>query len=206
MALIKDTTVATTSDAADATQSVTELLERACASDRTAWDELVRRYSGVVLAKVRSFGLQDADALDAAQMTWMRLAENCHRVQLPERLGGWLATTASRECLHILRQQSKLTPTPDDVAAEHLADQSVGPEQRIVDADTARLLWSAVATLPPRRRTLLRELFIDQPLKYAEVARRTGIPLGGIGPTRTRALAQLRRTLNKRGLAPGTWP
>jgi hypothetical protein len=27
-------------------------------------------------------------------MTWLRLAENTHRIQFPERLGGWLATTA----------------------------------------------------------------------------------------------------------------
>ncbi|HEY6422720.1 MAG TPA: sigma-70 family RNA polymerase sigma factor [Pseudonocardiaceae bacterium] len=196
------TTTTATSHAAADTRTVTELLERACASDPTAWDELVRRYSGVVASKVRSFGLQHADALDAAQMTWLRLAENCHRVELPEHLGGWLATTASRECLRILRQQSKLTPTPHEGAAERLADQSVGPEQQTIDADTARLLWSVVATLPPRRRTLLRELFVDNPRSYTEVARRTGIPPGGIGPTRARALAQLRRRLSERGLAP----
>ncbi|MDQ4020382.1 MAG: hypothetical protein M3257_01845 [Actinomycetota bacterium] len=53
---------------------------------------------------MRSFRLQEADALDAVQMTWLRLAENAHRVQFPEKLGGWLATTARRECLRIQRQ------------------------------------------------------------------------------------------------------
>jgi len=37
----------------------------------------------VVIAKIRTFRLQDADALDAAQMTWLRLAENIHRIQHP---------------------------------------------------------------------------------------------------------------------------
>jgi hypothetical protein len=32
--------------------------------------------------------LQDADARDAVQTTWLRLAENAHQVQFPERLGG----------------------------------------------------------------------------------------------------------------------
>lgn len=160
----------------------------------------MRRYSGVVLAKVRSFGLQEADALDAVQTTWLRLAENCHRIQFPEQLGGWLATTASRECLRILRHHALHTVTPHEVAAQREADPSVGPEQHAVDADTAARLWSLVATLPTRRQRLIRELFLKDPRPYAEVARITGIPAGGIGPTRARALTQLRRRLDEREL------
>jgi DNA-directed RNA polymerase specialized sigma24 family protein len=35
---------------------------------------------------------------------------------------------------------------------------------------------------------------------YARVAESTGIPIGSIGPTRQRALAQLRAALTARGL------
>jgi RNA polymerase sigma factor (sigma-70 family) len=193
-----------TTTALDATRSTTDLLQRVCDRDPTAWDEIVHRYGGVVFAKVRSFGLQDADTLDAVQMTWLRLAENCHRIQLPEHLSGWLATTASRECLRILRDRAQHSATPNDAAVEWLVDPSAGPEQHAVDADTAQRLWSLVATLPPRRQTLLRELFFNNPRSYVEVARNTGIPAGGIGPTRARALTQLRRRLGERGLGPET--
>jgi hypothetical protein len=37
-------------------------------------------------------------------------------------------------------------------------------------------------------------LMEDPPPSYAEISRSTGIPVGGIGPTRARALAKLRRT------------
>src|ERR1700742_1567960 len=66
--------------------SVGDLLRRAREGDSPAWEEIVRRYSSVVFATVRSFRLQDADVFDAVQMTWLRLAENSHRVQFPERL------------------------------------------------------------------------------------------------------------------------
>jgi RNA polymerase sigma factor (sigma-70 family) len=194
----------TTTSPPDAAPSTTDLLARACDRDPRAWDEIVRRYNGVVFAKVRSFGLQDADALDAVQMTWLRLAENCHRIQFPEYLGGWLATTACRECLRILHHQAQHAPTPDDTAAQRAADPSVGPEQHAIDADTSQRLWSLVATLSPRRQTLIRELFVNNPRPYTEVARNTGIPAGGIGPTRARALTQLRRRLDERGLGRRT--
>ncbi|MBV8994284.1 MAG: sigma-70 family RNA polymerase sigma factor [Pseudonocardiales bacterium] len=164
--------------------------------DPKAWEEIVRRYGKLVSATVRSFRLQETDALDAVQMTWLRLAENAHRVKFPEKLGGWLATIARRECLHILRQ-AKPIPNIIEVVAETVADPSVGPEQRIIDADTARTLRKLVAELPARRRTVLQALFgAHDPLPYAEIARRTGIPAGAIGPTRTRALQQLRDKLN----------
>jgi RNA polymerase sigma factor (sigma-70 family) len=193
-------TITSTTSPTDTARSTTDLLAGACDRNPKAWDEIVHRYRGVVSAKVRSFGLQDADALDAVQMTWLRLAEHCHRIQFPEQLGGWLATTASRECLRILRHQAQRALTPPDTVAHWTVDPSVGPEQHAVDADTAARLWDLVATLPPRRQTVIRELFINYPRPYTEVARDTGIPTGGIGPTRARALTQLRRRLHERGL------
>ena len=184
-----------------ATLGVAELLLGAGEGDPGAWEEILRRYSGLVLARVRSFRLQDADALDVVQATWLRLAENSHRIQHPEYLGGWLATTADRECLRILRQ-AKHAPVPTDSAAENEADPSVGPEQRVIDAETRQTLRNLVAELPARRRTVLRALFTDHPRSYAELAASTGIPVGSIGPTRDRALRQLRQMLEDRQLAP----
>lgn len=179
-----------------ATDSVAELLQGVQDRDPAAWEEVVRRYGKLVSATVRSFRLQETDALDAVQMTWLRLIENAHRVKFPEKLGGWLVTTARRECLRILRR-ANAAPDLIDVAPESIADPAMGPEQRVIDADTARTLRKLVAELPARRRTLLRALFSHNPLPYAEVARTAGIPPGAIGPTRARALQQLRSKLSE---------
>jgi hypothetical protein len=47
---------------------------------------------------------------------------------------------------------------------------------------------------------LVRMLFTDHPRSYAEVAETAGIPPGGIGPTRARALRQLRDRLCEQDL------
>jgi RNA polymerase sigma factor (sigma-70 family) len=198
------TTAAISYASTSATDSAAELLLGVRAGDPAAWEEIMRRYGKLVSATVRSFRLQETDALDAVQMTWLRLAENAHRVKFPEKLGGWLATTARRECLHILGP-AKPTPHLIDVAPETLADPSAGPEQSVIEADTARTLRKLVAELPPRPRTVLRALFTaHHPPTYAEVARTTGIPPGAIGPTRARALQQLRDKLNNHELGSGS--
>jgi RNA polymerase sigma factor (sigma-70 family) len=180
--------------------NVAELLQQAREGDPAAWEEIVRRYINVVFATVRSFRLQEADTLDAVQMTWLRLAENAGQVQHPERLAGWLATTARRECLRILRQQAKHTPVPPEGWGKNVVDPGACPEQRVIDHETARTVWALVDKLPPLRRTLLRALFTDGPRPYTEIARTIGIPPGGVGPTRARALYQLRCMFEECGL------
>jgi DNA-directed RNA polymerase specialized sigma24 family protein len=108
-------------------------------------------------------------------MTWLRLAENAHRVQFPERLGGWLANTARRECLLILRQARSLTGLTD-VTPDTVASPSVGPEQRVIDTDTGRTLRKLIAELPPRTRTLLGMLFTDNPLGLKRSCRQSLYP------------------------------
>jgi RNA polymerase sigma factor (sigma-70 family) len=185
-----------------AARSTADLLAAAGEGDAAAWDEIVRRYNRVVVARVRSFRLQDADALDAIQMTWLRLTENRHQLCHPERLAGWLATTAGRECLRILRQP-KYTVSPVEQHVAYLTDPAVGPEQRAVEIDTARAVGRLVAQLSPTRQVLVRALFADDARPYAEVARCIGVPVGSIGPSRARALKQLRWMIVERGLAPG---
>ncbi|HET9256107.1 MAG TPA: sigma-70 family RNA polymerase sigma factor [Pseudonocardiaceae bacterium] len=182
-------------EASKGSLSVTELLRLAGDGDQAAWEEIMRRYQGLVAAKVRRFRLQDADAHDAVQMTWLRLIENCHRIRFPELLGPWLATTASNECLSILRAAAR-TATRDEVMMDTVADPADSPEQQVISGDTARMLHALVAELDPREQTLVRALFSDRPPSYAELAAIAHIPLGSLGPTRTRALRKLRRKLD----------
>ncbi|MGH8574515.1 MAG: RNA polymerase sigma factor, partial [Gammaproteobacteria bacterium] len=180
------TTTATPRDTElDTTSDTAALLLAAGKGDQWAWDEIVLRYGGLVSATVRSFRLQNADALDAIQMTWLRLMTNLHRLQDPERLSGWLATTARRECLSVIRQ-SKRTAYRDELTLGTVTDPSANPEQHFLAAETALALRSLVAELPLRGRVLLQALFSDSPPSYAEIARITGIPVGSIGPTRAR--------------------
>jgi RNA polymerase sigma factor (sigma-70 family) len=169
-----------------------QLLQSAGGGDERAWTEIVQRYRGLVSAVVRSFRLQDADAHDAEQRTWLRLVEHRAAVRDPERLGGWLATTASRECLRILRENRAVVT--DELDAVPDPDRTV--EDQVVDADTVSRLWTIVAALPPRGQTIMMELFADDPRPYAEVARATGIPIGSLGPSRARLVDRVRRSFD----------
>ena len=54
---------------------------------------------------INSYGVRGADADDAYAATMFRLAEHLDRIREPERLPGWVATTARNETLGLFRSR-----------------------------------------------------------------------------------------------------
>jgi RNA polymerase sigma factor (sigma-70 family) len=179
----------------------TVLVRRAAQGDRMAWDDLVVEYAGLVGAVVRSFRLREAQAADAAQMTWLRLVEHLTDIREPERLAGWLRTTARRVCLETIRESGReqLTDWSDEplsTAVGRYGDvEDKGPEASAVRRQQQALVRGAVATLPARHQALLALLVSLPHVSYEEISARLDMPIGSIGPTRARILARLRQVL-----------
>ena len=66
---------------------------------------------------------------------------------------------------------------------------------------TPEALREAFADLPPGGQQLMELLIVDPPPPSTEISARLGIPVGSIGPTRSRLLARLRRHPALAGLA-----
>jgi RNA polymerase sigma factor (sigma-70 family) len=168
---------------------VATLLENAERGTESAWREIVRRYSPLVFSVCRNHGLTGADADDVCGNVWLRLVANLIRIREPEALPGWLATTARRECLGLLRDRRRQVPQGREFTdeTEPAADSSLLVEER------HEAIRGAVARLPERDQELLTMLFADPPASYTEISTSLGIPIGAIGPTRQRCLARARR-------------
>ena len=174
--------------------STQELLAAARGGDQKAWDLLVGRFTRLVWSVARGVRLSDADAADVCQTTWLRLVEHLDAINDPNRLAGWLATTARRESIGVLRRRDREVPIfegPD----EQDEDEEQDPERRTIEQDEHRELWNAFAGLSERCRSLLRVLAVSPLESYAQVAAALSIPVGSIGPTRARCLDRLRARL-----------
>jgi RNA polymerase sigma factor (sigma-70 family) len=167
------------------------LVRDAAAGDQRAWDLLVDRYQGLVWSVIRGHRLSGADAADASQTTWLRLVEHAATLKDPARVGAWLATTARRECLRILRGAGRQIPFGDDLPEP----ESVAPalDAALLRDERDAELWTAFGRLPHRDQSLLRPLVAEPAPSYQEIARALDMPIGSIGPTRARSLERLRR-------------
>ena len=188
---------------------ITRLVIAAASGDHQAWDEIVARYSGLLWAVARAHRLSAADAGDVVQTTWLRLIEHLPQIRNREGIGAWLATTARRECLRLLRSGARCQPSDEmqslvDTGAEGRATDVVDTGADHSELDSALLtaerdaeLWAAFSRLPARDQALLRLLAVDSPPSYQEISAALGMPIGSIGPTRARSLERLRRELSR---------
>jgi RNA polymerase sigma factor (sigma-70 family) len=183
----------TLDDETDRPSEVALLVAAAANGQQGAWDALVERFASTVWAIARGHRLNSADAADVFQTTWLRLLEHLDRIQQPERVGAWLATTARRECLRVLRMSGRQVANGDDFDVMADPQTSRSPDRGLVTEERDRLLNQLVDRLPTRSRVLLRLLSSDPPLSYKEISDTLSMPIGSIGPTRARALEQLRR-------------
>jgi RNA polymerase sigma factor (sigma-70 family) len=183
-------------------QNVIDLVEAARAGHQGAWNALVDRYMPLVRSVVRRYRLTGEDAADVSQTTWLRLVEHLDDIREPERLPGWIVSTAKHEALRLLKAH-KRTIAMDPLPEEELTNrgrQRSEVDDELLRAERHSALALALSELRPTHRALLLLMLSDPPLTYEQIGARLGMPHGSIGPTRARALAELRNTQCLRSL------
>jgi RNA polymerase sigma factor (sigma-70 family) len=166
----------------------------AARGDERAWKELVNRFDRMVLRAAKRHGLNDAEAADARQITWLRLMTHAHGLRDPGRVGAWLATSARRQGLEMAVSREREVLSADPVT-EHAAGAGVqaGVDVLVLREKYEPALERALTRLPASYRRLIELLSSDMCLSYDDAAKALGVPIGSIGPMRLRCLQILRR-------------
>lgn len=197
--------------------TVAVLVSAAANDDRAAWDEIVDRFTPLLLATARKYRLSDHEIADVAQTVWLHLVEHLKDIREPAALPGWLTSTTRHECIRMIGRNERQRPHDPHTAFENRAVDSGSQSSRsfgngvfnsgLTSPDIAaevaegidrqnrhEALLAGFAELPDSDRRLLRLLLTDPPLSYAQISEQLNIPIGSIGPTRGRALDRLRAT------------
>jgi RNA polymerase sigma factor (sigma-70 family) len=145
--------------------------------------------------------VQDAAmAEDIAQETLRRVIDalRAGRVQNAEAIAGFVFQTAKHVCMHVHRSAGR-----ESRAMRRLQDPSdsgdVRPDvvARLVSEERSALVRTALQTLSPDDRELLRALYFDQ-IDSGELAGKLGLSLGALRVRKHRALQRLAEALGTR--------
>ena len=93
-----------------------ELVRAAGREEPWAWQALVHRFDGLVLAVTRVQGLSRTEGDRVAKAVWAQLADEITGLADPERVWTWLAMTTRTECQRLRREQSGTAPSPSGAA------------------------------------------------------------------------------------------
>jgi len=167
--------------AGDRVTSDGELIQAAATGDRSAFEDLYRRYArpvfGLALRKLGDRGRAE----DAVQETFASIWRSAGSYK-PERGPGapWLYAVARNAIVDRARSRTEL---PTEIPEQ--ADDAAGPSERTEQGWVAWRVHRALEELPEREREVIALAYWSG-LSQSEVAEFLGIPLGTV-KTRTRA-------------------
>lgn len=181
-------------------ETTVQLIERCARGDAEAWNELVNRHSRLVYSVPRRYGFAPSDCDDVHQAVFSALVSNIAKMRNPQGLPQWLITTAHRESWRIGRARGRALNTDTDFVS--VSDPA---ESLVEEVEERQLVRRALEELGGKCKELLEKLFGRSGSgDYERVASELGIPMGSIGPTRSRCLDKLGVILQKMGIrAPG---
>ncbi len=164
---------------------------------RGADDSLRRAYDehGSLVFSFCRRSLGSTEAADVTQEVFLAAWKAHDRFDADRgSLRGWLMGIARNKVIDRLRHNSR---RPQIASAE--VDDRPATSHDIDRMSDRMVLATALDELPPRSRQLI-ELSFYQQLTHAEIADRTGVPLGTVKSDIRRGLSRLRRHLEDVGV------
>lgn len=169
-----------------------ELVQRAQAGDRRAFDALVLRHRGPIFGLALRILRSPEAAEDATQEAFLRAY-----LRLDSFTGGafrsWLFTIVANEARDELRRVRRrplaIAPSPDRPL--DITDPGPLPEALAESAELRRFIDAHLARLPAAQRRAV-ELADRDGLPYREVAREAGVPIGTVKSQVSRGRHKLR--------------
>ncbi|HUT74326.1 MAG TPA: sigma-70 family RNA polymerase sigma factor [Armatimonadota bacterium] len=167
-----------------------ELIRRTFDGDRSAFDDIVRRYQDGLYRHLLRLAGRHEEAEDLCQEAFIRFYRALPRFNRARPVGPFLFAIAT----NLWRERARKA---------HLAEQPLDEQQPaggtpVAEQAMARLeheqVLAAVARLRPEQREAV-SLYYDQGLSYREIASITRAPVGTVSTRLRRALESLRRAL-----------
>ena len=180
-----------------------ELLQRAAEGDGEAWREILRLHVpytlGLVRGRLRRTGSHGIDAEDLLQEVWAALLANGGRnlAGIDPALGlrPYLAASVLRAARRHLSSSSSRRAREE---ARPRAPSSEAPDEPLLRTERAGEVETALASLQPRDRLLLRCIYFDG-LSFATAARMAGVKESGLGSLLLRARERFREAFEREG-------
>ena len=181
-----------------------ELLRRFVGGDRDGLVELLRRYERPLFGYlVRMLG-DATSAQDAYQEVCLRLLRGAGSYDPARPVRPWLYAIATNVCRRYGARERSRRALPLESAPEEgsggllgeVAARGPGPAEEAERRELAELVRGAVERLPRHQREVF-VLYQYQGLKYGEIARVVGRPLGTVKSDMFYALRTLRARLER---------
>jgi len=181
-----------------------ELVAATQGGDTAAFDTLVRRWDKKIQGAIYRVMGSDEEARELSQEAFFKAYRALDGFERRSRFSSWLYQIAINLCRDRMRRRKthrlmSLEDLPQPEAAAPLVVSERSVAAAIEERDLARIVAEAVGALPEEQREVI-VLKEYEELTFAEIAEVLGLPVSTVKTRLYRALTQLRRQLERRGV------
>src|SRR5262245_3920023 len=183
------------------TDSDASLVQRAQRGDRAAFDELVRRTSRLVFARLHLACGDLHQAEDLLQETLLTAFRSLAQLVEPDKFRPWLLRIAANTAINAARhdQRQKRTP-PNHSPLRGLPTVTRPPEQRLEDDERRQQLLGVLRALPEEYRVPLWLRYFGG-ADYETIQQQMGLTNGSLRGLLHRGLKMLREECQRAGIS-----
>ena len=173
------------------------ILQRIASGDKTAVQDCLNAYGGLVWSLARRMSPNTDDAEDAVQEIFIDIWKNAERFDESQSSETtFVAMIARRRLIDRLRYANRRIST--DSIEDMISEPTNGAEADLYISLEAKEAARALETLRPEQQQVL-QLSIIQGLSHQEISDATGMPLGTVKTHARRGLLQVREFLGLGG-------
>jgi RNA polymerase sigma factor (sigma-70 family) len=170
-----------------------DLVRRYCAGDPTSIPALMSRFRPVIAGAARRHVYSAHDIDDVIQETWLAFVTKAPQIREPERVVGWLRTTATNLARRIAMRNSRTELVDETTMERVLPSFEDDVTTRAADQSRRDAFGEAVEQLSQREQRLVSLLVDERGLSYGVIGGLLERPIGSIGPSRARVVDKIRR-------------
>jgi RNA polymerase sigma-70 factor (ECF subfamily) len=165
---------------------------RAQRGDRAAYDFLVSKYLGRVVAIAYGVVRNAHDAEDLAQEAFVKAYQSLGRFRDGEPFGPWVYRIVTNAALDVLKHRTNFRH--EELADDRAAPRRDDAELPAMSGEISRRIDDALNVLPEMQRIVARLHLIEE-FEHAEIAAMLGVSEGTIRSHLSLARRKLRETL-----------
>lgn len=186
--------------------SDTELTERFLAGDRSAFDEIVRRYQDRVYTLCRRWLDEQEAAEEVTQDVFLALFRSLSSFRGDARLSTWIFKVTLNHCRNRRQYRRRrawgrhesLGPGPDeDMPERQVADEGPGTDATVHRAEASSVVMRALSELDEAHRQILLLRDVED-LSYEEISEILDLPGGTVRSRIHRARTELAALVTRR--------
>lgn len=178
-------------------ESESSLVQRAQRGERLAFDELVRRCSRLVFARLHLDTGNVHQAEDLLQETLLTAYRSLGQLTEPDKFRPWLLRIAANTAINAAKHEGRQKRTPPPPNGLKIASEP--PEQRLEEEERRQQLLGVLRTLPEEYRLPLWLRYFGG-ADHEAIQTQMGLTNGSLRGLLHRGLKMLREELERTGM------